>query len=78
MRNLLEYPITTQEAVEVLQRIKEDIIKEYDKNMIIGDMRGVVIDWVIERINRTNELPWLLDGWDSHSFNSGGSGPKID
>ena len=49
MRNILQYPITDEEVIEVLQRLQEDIAKENTVEMVVGDMRPLVLGYAIER-----------------------------
>lgn len=46
MRNLSQYPMTHEEAIRILNRIKDT----FDPNLI-GDIRPYAIDWVIGRLN---------------------------
>ena len=45
MRNILAYPVTYNEAIDVLNRFKETCDPD-----LIGDMRPTVCDWIIERL----------------------------
>ncbi len=49
MRNILEYPMTASEAIEILIGMKEEL----NKSPSIGDIRPYAIDWIIEKLQIT-------------------------
>lgn len=51
MRNILKYPMTYQEAIQILEQIKEECEPE-----LVGDIRPYAIDWVIERLKEQHEI----------------------
>jgi len=51
MRNLLEYPISYDEAEETLMKIKEELSVG-----LVGDMRPAVIDWTLARLVELRKL----------------------
>lgn len=48
MRNLLEYPVTTEEIVNLLSEIKE--AHERENKDVFGDMFPVIIEEAIHRV----------------------------
>lgn len=46
MRNLLEYPITIEEAEEFLDQVKDTLDPD-----LIGDPRPAIIQWIKEKLN---------------------------
>lgn len=47
MRNLQEYPITTEEIIECLQKYKEDALSEQR----VGDMRPLLLTAAIRALS---------------------------
>lgn len=47
MRNLLEYPVTYLEAIQVLDEL---IVESFKDDLSCGDMRPVVLQWIKEKI----------------------------
>jgi hypothetical protein len=45
MRNILQYPMTHEEAIDILTRFKNDCDSE-----LVGDIRPYAIDWVIDKL----------------------------
>lgn len=56
MRNLAKYPVTHNEAIEVLREIERNLLKDDLDNLSCGDMRCTIIDWVIEKLQEHKEL----------------------
>lgn len=54
MRNIKEYPVTKDELLIYLNSLEESIDKEYDSNLICGDMRLLYLDELRKIINETN------------------------
>jgi hypothetical protein len=52
MRNIIQYPITTQEILDTLQDIKDDLVKMYQETEMCGDMRACIVSEAIDRIKR--------------------------
>jgi hypothetical protein len=50
MRNLLEYPVTTDEIVQTLTRLSEAAHKRIVETQIVGSMECVILDEAIKRI----------------------------
>ncbi len=50
MRNLLRYPITTEEIVSTLTRLRDEAQREIEEKGIIGSVEALVLDAAIERI----------------------------
>ena len=57
MRNLLQYPITTDEIVEALTQARDD----YNVSSCIGGINGVCIDEAIRRVQSYDELKAQAD-----------------
>lgn len=51
MRNILQYPMTYQEAIDILNEIKH----ECDPNLI-GDIRPYAIEWIKEKLREYKEM----------------------
>lgn len=51
MRNIIEYPVTTDEVITVLSSIRDDILAE----QTIGDLRAYIVELVIRNI-KNNQL----------------------
>ena len=49
MRNILEYPMTTEEAITILGSIRDEL----NRSPNIGDIRPYAIDWVINKLQAT-------------------------
>jgi len=49
MRNILEYPMTTEEAIQILSDMKDEL----SLSPSIGDIRPYAIDWVIRKLQTT-------------------------
>jgi len=47
MRNILEHPMTTEEAIRILSKIKDDILREES----FGDIRPYAIQWTIDQLS---------------------------
>lgn len=56
MRNLLEYPITLQEVIDLLERLETDAIKEGEEKLLCGDMRPLLLRKAIQVIERERFL----------------------
>lgn len=52
MRNLIEYPITYEEADDFLEKLKH----EYMAEGLVGDMRPVLIAHIQERLWIDNDM----------------------
>lgn len=52
MRNLLEYPMTYEEAMAVLDKVIESLNNENR----IGDVRAYALDWLKEKIVEHKDL----------------------
>lgn len=48
MRNISQYPMTNEEAIQILTRIKEEL----QELKLIGDIRPYALGWVIEKLNK--------------------------
>lgn len=46
MRNLIQYPVTFEEKVELLKRLRNDFLAEQR----IGDMRPVLLDVILQDV----------------------------
>jgi hypothetical protein len=55
MRNILEYPITREEAVEALDRITRDTIKSWGDDPPIGNLDMLILSKVRDFILNTDE-----------------------
>lgn len=51
MRNILEYPMTYEEAVQILERFKQSC--DHD---LVGDVRPYAVDWIIEKLLEHKEM----------------------
>lgn len=51
MRNILQYPMTYEEAEQILDRFKN----ECDPNLV-GDIRPYAIDWIKEKLQEHKEI----------------------
>lgn len=52
MRNILQYPITYDEKLKVLENLREKILDDYRHNIVIGDMKAAILQEVINDIKR--------------------------
>ncbi len=52
MRNILQYPITFKEKIDTLNEIKAKVLEEYRNTLIVGDLKGEIIQEVINDIKR--------------------------
>lgn len=59
MRNIIEYPLTNEEILLTLQRMKEEFIADVDGP--VGSMDGVVLESAHDRLKMTIDL---LESWD--------------
>lgn len=50
MRNILEYPMTYEEAISILKEVKHEC-----NPGLVGDIRPYAIDWVIEKLTEKQE-----------------------
>lgn len=50
MRNLLAYPITNEERLDILEQIKKNILED----QLFGDIRALVIQECIDHIKNIN------------------------
>lgn len=51
MRYIVDYPVTYDEAIDFLDRAKENLNPE-----LIGDPSSVVIDWIKNRLDEHKKL----------------------
>jgi hypothetical protein len=56
MRNIIQYPITTQEILATLERMYEEKIQEYERDCVCGDMDASVLRETIGRIKHLENL----------------------
>lgn len=56
MRNILEYPVDVNEAIQVLERLIERDHMEDIQQMRCGDMTAFVLAWVITRLKNPQIL----------------------
>ena len=56
MRNIIQYPITTNEIVETLQRLHSETLDRYARDGVCGDMTAAVLVEAIKRIESQNAL----------------------
>lgn len=61
MRNTLQHPITKDEMIKVLEDIKTDWLKEQSEKMIIGGIRGAVLNEIIKLV-KASDSPTGDDG----------------
>ena len=48
MRNISQYPMTNDEAIQILTRIKEEL----QELKLIGDIRPYALGWVVEKLSK--------------------------
>lgn len=48
LRNTLQHPITKDEMIQTLEDLKADWLKEQSEKMIIGGIRGAVLNEIIK------------------------------
>lgn len=63
MRDLNAYPITTNEIIGLLQRLRHEAIREAQEQRIIGDMRPAILTAAI-RLLKTVRTPVELTAND--------------
>jgi len=52
MRNIIQYPVLYDEAIETLVRMREESMVD----MACGDMRPVIIQWTIDRLSELRKM----------------------
>ncbi len=60
MRNLLEYPVTTEEIVQCLVRLKEKEEAEIEAKHIMGDMTPLLLEKAIMIVRASGQLHQAL------------------
>lgn len=48
MRNISQYPMTNEEAIRILIRIKEEL----QELKLMGDIRPYALSWVVEKLSK--------------------------
>lgn len=56
MRNILQYPITYDEKLKLLEALSEKILDDYRHSIVIGDMKAAIISEIIEDLHRLRGL----------------------
>lgn len=56
MRNLVEYPVTYEEAFRLLNNYKTEAVSVMLEEKRVGDMTVIVIDWIEEQLHRLQLL----------------------
>jgi hypothetical protein len=57
MRNTLQYPISYEEANELLKKLEQ----EFKDEQLIGDMRPLLIKWIMDRLLELRKLEDQFD-----------------
>ena len=57
MRDLEKYPITTDEIIQCLQRLMDDV--SYEKTGLVGDMRPLLLANAIQIIMEADADTWI-------------------
>lgn len=52
MRNLAQYPLTHQEILDFLERMREDV--SYEKTGGVGDMRPMIVEAITKIVERAD------------------------
>jgi hypothetical protein len=56
MRNLAQYPITFDEKMRVLERLRDRQMEEDDRDMIMGSIIGTALRAVMQDVERLAEI----------------------
>lgn len=51
MRNILQYPMTIEEAISILEGFKESCDPR-----LVGDIRPYALDWIMEKLLEYKEM----------------------
>ena len=52
MRNIIQYPITYDEKLKLLEALSEKILDDNRHSIVIGDMKAAIISEIIEDLHR--------------------------
>ena len=61
MRNILEYPITDEEVLELLDRLIKENIEENQKTLRCGDMTALLLEYAKDKISECKRLEMECD-----------------